>query len=195
MILLESRDRSAGWGLPPRRAVHLKRRESSESSSKRKVSAPGAPRGKGWEPPPRRAVPRREVDRACGTRKKLRILLAYELRKQIVTRHGCPLSNDLDNVTFDKTGAIPLDTSVRPLQRVTRIVLCPLYMRVPKRVPLLELFSSSGGTESFLRRKTNFPRVENFFSKAGKFLENSRRVASLRVSLAERRAGIELCGL
>ena len=58
------------------------------------------------------------------------------------------------------------------------IVLISLYIRVPKIVPLLELFSSNVGTESFQRWKIEFPREENkvssvgSFSNVGKFLES-----------------------
>ena len=75
---------------------------------------------------------------------------------------------------------------------LSRIMLAPYHIRVPKTVPLLELFSSKGGTFQFQRRnslvpveelfsskggtlrfqrwKEKFPALENFFSSVGKLL-------------------------
>ena len=117
-----------------------------------------------------------------------------------------PLSNESYSiVALTGMDALRLDTLVRPYRATYRcsttddlsticIVLNLLCLRVPKLVPLLELFSSKGGTFRFLRRNWKFPALENkissvgkesfqgrkrkfpaleiYFSNAGKFLEN-----------------------
>ncbi len=51
--------------------------------------------------------------------------------------------------------------------RSLSIVLAFCCIRVPKIVPLLELFSSKGGTFQFQRRNFLVPRRELFFSYLG----------------------------
>ena len=51
---------------------------------------------------------------------------------------------------------------------LSRIMLAPYHIRVPKTVPLLELFSSSGGTFQFQRRNFLVPAEELFVSNGGK---------------------------
>ena len=50
---------------------------------------------------------------------------------------------------------------------LSRIMLAPYHIRVPKTVPLLELFSSKGGTFQFQRRNSLVPAEELFSSKGG----------------------------
>ena len=70
---------------PPSGSPEEKRvlRVKFKKESLRSGSAPAA---RGGSPHPDERFTRREVDRACETRKKLRFLFAYELRKQRVTR-------------------------------------------------------------------------------------------------------------
>ena len=89
-----------------------------------------------WELPPRRAVHPKRSRPSFRNEKKLRFLLAYELRKQRVTRivltqrtlrprvtlcrdarSERPLSNQLDALTFNGDGR----SDRASLQRVTRI--------------------------------------------------------------------------
>ena len=48
------------------------------------------------------------------------------------------------------------------------IALISLHIRVPKKVPLLELFSSKAGTFRFQRRNFRVPREEMENSSGGK---------------------------
>ena len=67
-------------------------------------------------------------------------------------------------------------TTVRPYKglhvshehsNLLTIVLIPLYVRVPKTIPLLELFSSKGGTFRFQGRNFLVPAEELFDSYVG----------------------------
>ena len=63
------------------------------------------------------------------------------------TRRSAPTTSY--SYLFDTTDALPLDTIRASLYNdvfTIRIMLNLLYIRVPKLVPLLELFSSKGGT-------------------------------------------------
>ena len=63
------------------------------------------------------------------------------------TRRSAPTTSY--SYLFDTTDALPLDTIRASLYNdvfTIRIILNLLYIRVPKLVPLLELFSSKGGT-------------------------------------------------
>ncbi len=85
-----------------------------------------------------RYVPSRDA-RKClvGGRPSPSKVIPSRLASQILRRRDC---NDngrtgraslLESSRFDATDALSLNTSRASLQRVTRIVLCPLYIRVP----------------------------------------------------------------
>ena len=71
-----------------------------------------------------------------------------------------PLCQRLQHRSFNGDGRPPARHSRASLHRVTRIVLFVWWIRFPKIVPLLELFSSKGGTFQFQRRNSLVPAEE-----------------------------------
>ena len=101
-----------------------RRRELFEPSPRKESLRSGsAPAARGGSPHPAERFTRREVDRASETRKKLRFLLAYELRKQCIVPLHPSSRVSVPTASLSPTEPVPHCVSV---PHDTRPPLCPV---------------------------------------------------------------------